>query len=214
MPDWFPATVAQAVAFVPLRITFLIVVALLARFVIHRVINRVVRRTIEQQKTARYRAAKILREATTITKRRDQRVSALGSMARSIVTVVLLLTTSMMVLSELGFEIVTLLAGTSIVAVTLAFGLQNVIKDLISGIFMLVEDQLGVGDWVDLERASGTVEEVGLRVTQLRDPEGVVWYVRNGEVLRVGNFSQGGPGQPPPGEDSPKTAEANQATDD
>jgi small conductance mechanosensitive channel len=74
---------------------------------------------------------------------------------------------------------------------------QSIVKDLISGIFMLVEDQLGVGDFVDMEKASGTVESVGLRVTQLRDDDGTVWFVRNGEVLRIGNYSQGGPGRPP-----------------
>ena len=83
-------------------------------------------------------------------------------------------------------------AGTSVVAVTLAFGLQSIVKDLVSGVFMLVEDQFGVGDYVDMEKASGVVEGIGLRVTELRGDDGTVWYVRNGEVLRLGNFSQGG----------------------
>jgi small-conductance mechanosensitive channel len=67
----------------------------------------------------------------------------------------------------------------------------------VSGVFMLVEDQLGVGDFVDMEKAAGVVEGIGLRVTELRDDDGTVWYVRNGEIVRVGNFSQGGPGRPP-----------------
>ena len=102
-----------------------------------------------------------------------------------------------MILAELGFNITTIVAGTSVVAATVAFGVQSIVKDLISGVFMLFEDQLGVGDYVDMEKASGTVEAIGLRVTQLRDDDGTVWYVRNGEVLRVGNYSQGGPGRPP-----------------
>jgi small-conductance mechanosensitive channel len=101
-------------------------------------------------------------------------------------------------------------AGTSVVAVTVAFGVQNIVKDFISGVFMLVEDQLGVGDWVDMEKASGTVEEIGLRVTQLRDTEGTVWYVRNGEVLRVGNYSQGGRNGPPPAADPGAGASVDQ----
>jgi small conductance mechanosensitive channel len=104
---------------------------------------------------------------------------------------------ALMILAEMGFNITTIVAGTSVIAVTVAFGVQSIVKDLISGVFMLVEDQLGVGDFVDLEKASGVVESVGLRVTQLRDDEGTVWYVRNGEVVRVGNFSQGGAGRPP-----------------
>jgi moderate conductance mechanosensitive channel len=103
-----------------------------------------------------------------------------------------------MILAEMGFNIITIVAGTSVVAVTLAFGLQSIVKDLVSGVFMLVEDQLGVGDYVDMDMASGVVEGIGLRVTELRDEEGTVWYVRNGEIIRVGNFSQGGTGEPPP----------------
>ena len=80
---------------------------------------------------------------------------------------------------------------------TIAFGLQNVVKDLISGVFMLVEDQFGVGDFVDMKEASGTVEAIGLRITTLRDDDGNAWYVRNGEMVRVGNYSQGGTGRPP-----------------
>jgi small-conductance mechanosensitive channel len=90
-----------------------------------------------------------------------------------------------------------------VVAVTVAFGVQSIVKDLVSGVFMLVEDQLGAGDYVDMDKASGVVEGIGLRVTKLRDDTGTVWYVRNGEVLRVGNFSQGGPGRPPPAEAPP-----------
>ena len=105
-----------------------------------------------------------------------------------------------MILAELGYNITTIVAGTTVVALTVAFGVQSIIKDLISGVFMLVEDQLGVGDFVDMEKASGTVESIGMRVTQLRDDDGTVWFVRNGEVLRVGNYSQGGPGRPPAAE--------------
>jgi small conductance mechanosensitive channel len=74
--------------------------------------------------------------------------------------------------------------------VALGFGAQSLVTDFLSGIFMIVEDQYGVGDVIDLGEASGTVEAVGLRVTRLRDVQGTVWYVRNGEVVRVGNSSQ------------------------
>ena len=105
----------------------------------------------------------------------------------------MLLIALVMVLAELGFNVTTIVAGTSVVAAAVAFGTQSIIKDLLAGIFMLVEDQLGVGDFVDMQLASGTVEEIGLRVTQLRADDGTVWYVRNGEVLRLANFSKGGP---------------------
>ena len=97
----------------------------------------------------------------------------------------------MMIVAELGFDLAPLIAGTSIVGVALGFGAQNVVKDFLSGMFMIFEDQYGVGDVIDFEKASGTVEAVGLRTTRLRDINGTVWYVRNGEVVRVGNKSQG-----------------------
>jgi small conductance mechanosensitive channel len=84
-----------------------------------------------------------------------------------------------------------ILASAGIVGVAVGFGAQNLVRDFLSGMFMLLEDQYGVGDIVDLGEASGTVEAVGLRITTIRDLQGTVWYVRNGEILRVGNKSQG-----------------------
>ena len=188
----------SVVVFAPLRILFLLLVAVVARAVLHRLITRAVRQATGRRPSSRFRAAQVLLEATTLpSERRQQRIAALGSVAKSAVTFLVVLVTALMVLTEMGFNITTLVAGTSVVAVTVAFGVQNIVKDLISGVFMLMEDQLGVGDWVDMEKASGTVEAIGLRVTSLRDDDGTVWYVRNGEVLRVGTFSQGGAGRPP-----------------
>lgn len=198
MPSWFPSNLAEVAVFVPLRVLFLIIVALVARFVLHRLIARTVRRATGRQPHFKIRAAQALLAATTLpADRREQRLLALGSLARSTVTFVIFVATSFMVLAELGFNVTSIVASTSVVAVTVAFGLQSIVKDLFSGVFMLVEDQLGVGDFVDMEKASGTVEEIGLRVTQLRDDDGTVWFVRNGEVVRIGNYSQGGPGRPP-----------------
>lgn len=204
MPSWFPDTLAKMVVIVPLRIAFVILLAFVARFILHRLIGRVVGRAVGRQTHFKLKAAQALADVTTLpAERREQRILALGSLARSTVTVVILIIAVTMILDELGFNITTIVAGTSIVAVTLAFGLQSIVKDLFSGVFMLVEDQLGVGDYVDMEQASGTVEAVGLRITQLRDDQGNVWYVRNGEVVRVGNFSQGGSGRPEAEPESP-----------
>jgi moderate conductance mechanosensitive channel len=199
MPSWFPHNLAETLVFVPLRIIFLIILAFIARIILHRLINRSLRKATGRRPELKLRAAQALVEAASLPAgRREQRILALGSLARSTVTFVIFILTMLMILAELGFNITTIVAGTSVLAVTLGFGLQSIVKDLISGVFMLVEDQLGVGDYVDMEKASGTVEAVGLRVTQLRDDDGNVWYVRNGEVLRVGNFSQGGTGRPLP----------------
>ena len=198
MPDWFPKDFAEVVVFAPLRIAFLIIVAFVVRYVAHRLIDRTIRKSINATPRQRNRAIEALTVPARLpAERRAQRIQALGSLTKSVTTVVILVITVIMILTELGFNVTTIIAGTSLIGVTLAFGLQNIVKDFLSGVFMLIEDQLGVGDFVDMEKASGTVEEIGLRVTQLRDDDGTVWYVRNGEVLRVGNYSQGGPGRPP-----------------
>jgi moderate conductance mechanosensitive channel len=192
MPDWLPDNLAELVVFRPIRIVLLIIAAFVLRRVLHRLINRSVRRAIDRPLSSR-----VIKVTTVSAERRKQRLAALGSLAQSTVTFVIFAVAILMILAELGYNITTILAGTTVVAVTVAFGLQSIVKDLVSGIFMLVEDQLGVGDYVDMDMASGVVEAVGLRVTELRGKDGTVWYVRNGEVLRVGNFSQGGPGMPP-----------------
>ena len=95
-----------------------------------------------------------------------------------------------MVLSEVGMNVAPILASAGVLGLAIGFGAQNLVKDFLSGVMMMIEDQYGVGDAVDLGEAIGTVEAVGLRVTRVRDVDGTVWYVRNGEILRVGNQSQ------------------------
>ncbi|WP_264671458.1 mechanosensitive ion channel family protein [Arthrobacter sp. VKM Ac-2550] len=123
--------------------------------------------------------------------RRAQRAQTIGSVLRSIATVVIGVMTILMVMTELGFDLGPLLASAGIAGVAIGFGAQTLVKDYLSGLFMVAEDQYGIGDVVDLGEASGTVESVGLRVTQVRSVDGTLWHVRNGEILRVGNSSQG-----------------------
>src|SRR4051812_6794155 len=197
MPSWLPSTLAEVVAWPPVRIVILILIAILARLIAHHLIDRTVRRSIA--KPVKWRPAQALESASGLpAQRRSQRILALGSLAKSLITVAVLVITLVMVLSELGFNVTALVAGTSLIAAAVAFGTQSIVKDLLSGIFMLVEDQLGVGDYVDMQLANGTVEEIGLRVTQLRSDDGTIWYVRNGEVLRLANLSKGGPHRPAP----------------
>jgi small conductance mechanosensitive channel len=114
----------------------------------------------------------------------------MGSLLKSIVTGVVLTVVTLMFIAELGYDIAPLIASAGIIGVAIGFGSQALVKDFLSGIFMIFEDQYGVGDEVDLGEAAGPVEAVSLRVTRLRDINGTVWYVRNGEILRVGNMSQ------------------------
>ena len=114
----------------------------------------------------------------------------MGSILKSISGGLIIAIVIVMVLDQVGVNIAPIIASAGIVGIALGFGAQNLVKDFLSGIFMILEDQYGVGDSVDLGEAMGTVEAVGLRVTRLRDVDGTVWYVRNGEILRVGNQSQ------------------------
>jgi small-conductance mechanosensitive channel len=181
----------------PLRILLIILVALAARFVLHRTIKRLVRTTSNAQvptilRPLRERIPTAAPETVGVyPERRRQRAEAIGSVLRSFVTVVVFSIAGLLVLGELGFNLAPLLASAGVVGLALGFGAQSLVKDLIAGLFMLLEDQYGVGDTVDLGAATGAVEAVGLRITTIRDGQGVLWYIRNGEIARVGNKSQG-----------------------
>lgn len=177
-----------------MTIVFIVVIAVLARFLLHRAINRLVQGATDGSMTRLLgRAPKRLRTAAAplVTQRRAQRARTIGSVLRSITSAVVLLIGAVMVLAEFGVALGPILASAGIVGVAVGFGAQNLVRDFLSGMFMLLEDQYGVGDIVDLGEANGTVEAVGLRITTVRDIKGTVWYVRNGEILRVGNQSQG-----------------------
>lgn len=122
-----------------------------------------------------------------------QRTSTLGSVLSNFTTWSINVIAITMILQELGVQVGALIAGAGILGAAIGFGSQSLVKDLISGLFIVFEDQFGVGDTVDLGDAKGVVETVGLRVTQVRDGDGTLWYLRNGEIIRVGNQSQGKP---------------------
>jgi small-conductance mechanosensitive channel len=130
-------------------------------------------------------------ERALVAERRHQRVRALGSVLRSAASVTIFTVTGVVVLGDLGINIAPLLASASVVGVAIAFGAQNLVRDYVSGIFMLLEDQYGVGDVITVGSATGTVETVTLRITRLRDVNGIVWHIRNGTIEQVGNESQG-----------------------
>jgi small conductance mechanosensitive channel len=178
----------------PASIVLIIVVGLAFRWFVNRAIDRLVSRAIKGTVPgviANTKAGEFLADLRPgSNERRKQRAETMGSLLKSIGTGVILAIVSVMVLAQMGVNIAPIIASAGIVGIALGFGAQNLVKDLLSGIFMILEDQYGVGDAVDLGEASGTVEAVGLRVTRLRDVNGTVWYVRNGEILRVGNQSQ------------------------
>jgi moderate conductance mechanosensitive channel len=172
----------------------LIVIGLVVQLVIHRLIDRLVRRAEEGVLPDRISHAGLARgesEPQPGSTRRVQRAKTMGTLLKSISSGIIAAVILTMMLSEVGLDIGPIIASAGIVGVALGFGSQTLVKDFLSGIFMIFEDQYGVGDVVDMgDGLSGTVEAVSLRVTRLRDTNGTVWYVRNGELLRVGNMSQ------------------------
>ncbi|HNA99324.1 MAG TPA: mechanosensitive ion channel family protein [Marmoricola sp.] len=165
----------------PLTLIGIVVGAIIIRLVLVLLVNRITRKAVERR----------VRESTSSHHdRRNARIKSLGSLTSSITSVVVFGIALVMVLSELGVNVAPILASAGVVGVAIGFGAQSLVKDFLSGISMMLEDQYGVGDVVNLGQVTGTVEHVGLRVTRLRDVNGTVWYVRNGEILSVGNQSQ------------------------
>ncbi len=178
----------------PLTILLLIVVGLFVRWLLHRVIKRLTMRAATGAIPAVIARGKVpemfLEHSPEVAERRQQRADTMGGLLKSITTSVVAAIVVLMALAEVGLNIAPLIASAGILGVALGFGAQTLVKDFLSGIFMILEDQYGVGDVVNLGAATGTVEAVGLRVTRLRDVNGTVWYLRNGELLAVGNMSQ------------------------
>lgn len=176
------------------RIALVLVLALVLRALLHRAVNRLVRTAITggvfQPLKERARGT-VFDASPLLSERRHQRVETLGSVLRSVASFTVGLVTGTMILSDLGLDLTAVVASAGVLGVAVAFGAQNLVRDVLTGVFMLLEDQYGVGDVIDTGNATGTVEAVGLRTTRLRDTDGTVWHVRNGEITRVGNRSQG-----------------------
>lgn len=186
--DEFVAWVVGA----PLRILLIIVLAYVLRWVVYRAIRSMENTAIERVDR---RGGALDHLVTAVTgaeaERRRQRARTLASLLRSISTFVIGSIALLTVMAEIGLPLGPLLASAGVGGLAVGFGAQSLVKDFLSGIFMIVEDQYGVGDVIDTGEAIGTVEEVTLRITRLRDAEGVVWFIRNGEIVRIGNRSQG-----------------------
>lgn len=195
MAEFWAAVVAfyEGTFGVPVRILTIIVVASLVRLLLQLVIRRVVNRVISGvKKKQNVEDTAALQASPVAAMRIVQRTRAFGGVLSSTVTTVVVLVSLVLIVSAIdpnatgAFSLITAALGAG-----LGFGAQNVVRDVLNGLFIVAEDQLGVGDVVDLGQATGVVEAVGIRVTIVRDVNGTLWYVRNGEILRVGNMSQG-----------------------
>ncbi|MET7383570.1 mechanosensitive ion channel family protein [Streptomyces sp. NPDC005526] len=197
MPRWISDHTAALIG-IPLRIALIVIVVALVRMLAKRAITRVVQHILqpaeEGAQEARRRMGRgpavLHRDSSRAGERRQQRARTIGSVLSSVVSIVLFAVGVAMVLDQIGIALGPVLASAGVVGLAIGFGAQNLVADYLSGMLIMIEDQYGVGDSVDLGEAVGEVEHVGLRLTHVRDLNGGLWHIRNGEIQRVRNDSQ------------------------
>jgi small-conductance mechanosensitive channel len=167
----------------PLRILIILITAIFSQSFGTRAIQRAMNRLA---------TADLVPGTRNIVARQKERARTIGGVLAATLKTVVWIVASGMILGEFGFNLGPLIASAGILGVALGLGAQTLVRDVLSGIFMLIEDQYGVGDSVDVLEIQGVVEKVGLRVTTVRDKNGTLWYLRKGEILKVGNQSQSG----------------------
>ncbi len=193
------ASISNALSSTGLRILLVIAVAWVLRRLVRKHSPRIIDSVINRQAAADQELADNADPSLTEEQRIElalrqergrQRSGTLGQLLSSIISGLIIFVASLMILAEIGINLAPIVAGAGVVGIAFGFGAQQMVKDFLAGIFIIMEDEYGVGDVVDTGHATGVVERLSLRVTQLRDVNGTVWYVPNGEIQRVGNLSQ------------------------
>ncbi|TCP55100.1 small conductance mechanosensitive channel [Tamaricihabitans halophyticus] len=197
--EWFRSNTDQFISGL-LNVAIILLVAILLRALVGRIITHVMKRMVgsrQRLSNAKAKATKAVRKsaddaANTADRqlRQQQRADTIRSVLRSVATFVIFGVAFVMILGEFGINLAPIIASASVLGLAIGFGAQSLVQDFLSGIFMMIEDQYGVGDTVDIGDAVGTVEEVTLRITKVRDLDGGLWHVRNGEIMRVCNMNQ------------------------
>ncbi len=192
LSDWVRSTfgdgrTADVIEFLiepALQILLVVVIALVVKWLANRLIDRIVR----QMKTP---PDKVRGRTAATSNRRATRADALGTLLRSLANVIVLTIAVFMVLGVFGINLAPLIAGAGIIGLAVGFGAQDLVSDFLAGVFMLAEDQYGIGDVIDAgEGIVGVVEGISLRTTEVRDVSGTLWHVPNGQITRIGNMSQ------------------------
>jgi len=171
--DWFTGA--------PLNITIIILLAILISRLGQRSITRLMNRVA---------SADLIPGPKQGGARQKERAKTTSTVLKSLLNGTIWLIAIFMILAEFGLNLGPLIASAGVIGVALGLGAQTLVRDILSGVFMLIEDQYGVGDEVNVLEVQGIVETVGLRITTVRDSKGTIWYLRNGEILKVGNKSQ------------------------
>ncbi|MEP7024633.1 MAG: mechanosensitive ion channel family protein [Actinomycetota bacterium] len=167
------------------QIAFVLLIAVILRIAARRIIRKITSTAADRATARADRPLSVVRE------RRNPRASALGSVLSNAASVTIFGIAAAIILGDLGVNLAPVLASAGVLGIAIGFGAQNLVQDFLAGIFMLLEDQYGVGDVIAVGKISGTVEAVSLRITRVRDINGVVWHIRNGTIERAGNESQG-----------------------
>lgn len=176
-----------------LHVLLIIVISVVIAFVLRLLIRRVVHRIVDRAKTkANVDDTQALERSPLADMRLVQRTRTLGTILQNIINVVVGIVALVLITNRLAPDLVgSLTLLTAAIGAGLGFGAQNIVKDVLNGLFIVAEDQIGIGDMVDMGLATGVVEYVAVRITHVRDVNGTLWYIRNGEVTRIGNMSQG-----------------------
>jgi small-conductance mechanosensitive channel len=167
------------------QIGFVLLIAIVLRIAARRLIRKITSTAADRA------AARSDKSVSVVLERRNPRASALGSVLSNAASVTIFGIAAAIILGDLGVNLAPVLASAGVLGIAIGFGAQNLVQDFLAGIFMLLEDQYGVGDVIAVGKISGTVEAVSLRITRVRDINGVVWHIRNGTIERAGNESQG-----------------------
>ncbi len=201
-------------AVIPINIAITIVVAIVLRTLLLAISRRTIRKMVSDahNKNLKHQLDGVPVEISEL--RQVQRTQTMGTVFSNLISWVIIIVAAIIVLQQLGVSVTAIVATAGIGAAMLGFGAQNIVKDVLNGMFIVVEDQYGVGDRVDLGLAQGVVESVGVRITTLKDDDGTIWFVRNGEITRVGNKTYGVAAKPKTGllSTTPKRTARNKAT--
>jgi small conductance mechanosensitive channel len=194
---WSWVAAVYHAAEIPFNVASIILVAIILRAILLAVSDRVIKRLVSEARKKNGgtsdHTGPIGVPADVTASRQVQRTKTMGTVFHNFITWSIVSIAAIQVLQAIGVSVTAIVATAGIGTAALGFGAQNIIKDVLNGMFLVFEDQFGVGDVVDLGLASGTVESVGLRITTLRGDDGTIWFVRNGEIVRVGNKSYGDP---------------------
>ena len=173
----------------PIKILLILIVAVVLNWLANKIIRRATRHGIDRSRaliTAEGRSEQQVRAQEL---RREQRLTTLSNVGRSVAAIVIWTWAVLAILDQAGVNVAPLIASAGVVGVAIGFGAQSLVKDFFSGMFILIENQFGVGDTIQVGDVVGDVEEMTLRITTLRDIDGALWYIRNGDIDQVGNHS-------------------------